>query len=99
MSARLEAAAKAIWDIDRPETCKIYEECREGTKRALRREATAALSAADAVMFSDAAIERAARAVHDLGAVPKWEERDEEIRELYREDVRAVVAALRAGAE
>lgn len=59
-----------------------------------------ALAAADAVMFSEASIERAAKAVHDLGATAlSWDERDEELRELYREDARAVVAALKGGTE
>jgi hypothetical protein len=58
--------------------------------------ARAALEAADAVMFSDEAIERAAKAVHDLGAYAhSWDERAEDLKELYREDARAVIAALK----
>lgn len=47
----------------------------------------------------EAAVEQAARVTHDAGVdltmVGTWEERSEGVRELYREDVRTVIAALR----
>jgi len=48
-------------------------------------------------MFDDAAIERAAKALDYLNAGDVWDERDEDERELFREDVRAVIAALKGG--
>jgi hypothetical protein len=53
--------------------------------------------AAGYVKVSEAAVERAAKAVHDAGNISgkSWDERSEELRELYREDVRAVIAELR----
>lgn len=63
-------------------------------------DARKAINASDDVMFSDEAIERAARAIHDAGSIDKkpWAERNDEIRELYREDVRMVIAALKGDA-
>lgn len=57
-----------------------------------------ALAASDAVMFSDEAVERAAKTIHDKGTFSfsrTWEERGEELKELYREDVRTIIAALK----
>lgn len=43
----IEAGAKAIWDVDRDRNDREYEDCRDGTKRHLRREARAVLEAAE----------------------------------------------------
>ena len=90
MSARLEAAVKA-WDHhwgDRYGNEALEE---------MGEEIQVALDAADAVMFSDEAIERGAKAIHDAGSIDKkpWSERNDDIRELYRQDVRMVITALR----
>lgn len=89
MNARIEAAAQALATKDRANLSSWHQE-----------EAAEALAAADAVMFSDEAIERAAKAIHDAGSIDKkpWAERNDEIRELYREDVRMVIAALKGDA-
>jgi len=42
----VEAAARALWDVDRQQTDKPYEDCRDATKRHLRREVRAVLEAA-----------------------------------------------------
>ena len=55
------------------------------------------LIASGYVKVSEAAIERTAKKINDMGSDIKWEDRDEVIKELYREDVRTVVAALREG--
>ena len=53
----VEAAAKALWELDIEPGQKQYEDCREGTKRNLRREATAMLEAAAPYMLAEAAPE------------------------------------------
>lgn len=98
MSDRLEAAVKA-WDHhwgDRYGDEAVEE---------MGEEVAVALAAADAVdpLRNPAPedIERAAKALHDLGCAAHpwpWERRDEELQDLYREDVRAVVAALKGEA-
>lgn len=44
----VDAMARTIWDLDRGPTSKSYDECREGTKRHLRREALALMEGASA---------------------------------------------------
>lgn len=43
---------------------------------------------------SDEVVEAAAQALHDAGSIAEkpWAERNDEVRELYREDVRIVAA-------
>lgn len=57
------------------------------------------LAAADEVMFSNEAIERAAKAIFDIRDDPydvdEWEDLDSTDRELYLCQARAVVAALK----
>jgi hypothetical protein len=79
MSARVEAAAKAY-----------FENAGDCTYRDAFR---LTLAAADAVMFSEAAIERAAKAV--AGDFPWHNNYSPEVVQAH---VRAVVAALREGA-
>lgn len=84
MSARLHAVARAIAD-------------REGWTS--YSDAQKALTAADAVMFSEAAIERAAKllcAANNLN-FDYWERYPEDslIKEKYRDQARAVIAVLR----
>jgi len=92
MSKRLEAAVKA-WDHhwgDRYGDEAVEE---------MGEEVQVALDAADAVMFSDEAVDKAAKAMHDLGAFAHpWEERTEDLKGLYREDVRTIIAALQENA-
>jgi hypothetical protein len=65
--------------------------------------ARAVLTAADAVMFSDEAVERAAEALYnvrlnDVSArlvTKAWTDLDEEQRPFFRNDARAVIAALK----
>lgn len=51
-------------------------------------------------LFTEDVIERAAKASYTLGVTTElygvWEDREEEVKELYREDVRIVVEALKA---
>jgi len=59
----VEAAAKALWDVDRDPGTREYEDCRDGSKRHLRREARAVLEAAVPHMLAEvqaSAIENAA---------------------------------------
>lgn len=50
------------------------------------------------VILDESAIDRAAKALHDLGATAShWDERDSDLKDLYREDARAVIAALNIG--
>lgn len=50
------------------------------------------------LVLDESAINRAAQALHDLGATAmKWDERDDDLKDLYREDARAVIAALPFG--
>ena len=86
MSARVEAAAKVIAERENAGWPVLTSD---------RDTAVQALAAADAVMFSDEAVERAARAIHALGTGTKWEDRHEDIKALYREDARTVIAALK----
>ncbi|MFJ4288023.1 hypothetical protein ACIPY0_20470 [Paenarthrobacter nicotinovorans] len=87
MSARVEAAAGAMWEQrpmrrDSNGAPVPFEDIRETYYRPrYMGQAEVALSAADSVMFSEAAIERAAEASGHKASV-----------------VRAVVAALREGA-
>jgi len=94
MSKRLEAAVKA-WDQHWGD--RYGDEALEE----MGEEVAVALEAADAVLFSDEAVERTAKALHDLGVKDglQWENRDEAIRELYREDVRAVIDGLKQAAD
>jgi len=41
----------------------------------------------------EAAVEAAAKAIHDLGVEGPWDGRSEEIRDLYREDARAALGS------
>lgn len=86
MSERVEAAAKAIDQIE------IHT-------RGFRDVALAALAAADAVMFSDEAVERAARAEHAEDWGPgAWDAQDPTVRENYVNGVRVIIAALKGAA-
>lgn len=88
MSARVEAAAKAAYEHDQREN--VYTSAWENTSVELRRDyaacETAALAAADAVMFSEAVLERAETEVSVMRAKGYV---------LSRDLVQAVVAALR----
>lgn len=53
-AAAVELAAEAMWDIDRELHAREYQDCRDGTKRHLRREAIAALEAAMSYMLTHA---------------------------------------------
>jgi len=79
MSARVEAAAKA-WD-------KFWgDRYGDDVVEEMGDEIQVALAAADQIMFSEAAIERAVLFAHTAGGMPVAK---------CREVVRAVVAALR----
>jgi hypothetical protein len=83
MSARVEAAAQAISDVN-------------GAANVARL----TLAAADQIMFSEAAIERAAKAGFEsvsglMGFPGPFETAPEPLRKTYRDIARAVVAALR----
>lgn len=80
MNARIEAATRALFERnhDLP-----FEAMQEGHKRPYRREAEAALAAADAVMFGEAAEARIAELL--------YEKRDY----TWQVQARAVIAALR----
>jgi len=71
--------------------------CRYSAKRIIE--------AADSVMFSEEAIERAGRAEHandwhrvNLSA-PDWEDEDANVRDGYRQGVRVIIAALKGAGE
>jgi hypothetical protein len=83
MNARIQAAAKALATKDRTNFSSWH-----------REEATEALSAADAVMFSDEAMERAAKALLDAFYADPTLEVDDEDRDI----IRTVVAALKGDA-
>lgn len=89
MSARLEAAVKA-WDHHWGD--RYGDEALEE----MGEEVQVALAAADAVMFSDEAIERAAEELWD-GTDPdvQWDHISEYLKERTRIRARAVVAALK----
>lgn len=98
MDKRIEAAAKAICNLDADYNWDSIDK-ESIVAQLYYGSADASLKASDSVMFSDEAVERAAKALHDLGATAKtWDERDEDLKDLYREDARAVIAALRSEA-
>ena len=57
-------------------------------------EAKAALAAADEVMFSDEAIERAARKLYE-GEGGRWATCPDDLRNEWKDSVRATIAALK----
>ncbi|MDQ0100470.1 hypothetical protein J2T10_000089 [Paenarthrobacter nicotinovorans] len=83
---RVEAAAQALATKDRANLSFWHQE-----------EATEALAAADAVMFSNEAIERAAKALNAEHA-PAWEILPGWVKDDWRKQVRTVVAALKGDA-
>ena len=93
MSARLEAAAKAmrfrLEGVPRNHGWASASEREQFTDDAAK-----ALAAADAEMFSDEAVERAARALNNAFPL-NWEKLPEWVREDERKTVRAVIAALK----
>jgi hypothetical protein len=66
----LESGAKAIWDIDRERSDREYEDCRDGTKRHLRREARAVLEAAAPHMWTEAKAAALEEAAAELARLP-----------------------------
>lgn len=89
MSKRLEAAVKA-WDHHWGD--RYGDEALEE----MGEEVQIALDAADKVMFSDEAIERAAKAEHaNDWKADTWDEEDATVKDNYREGVRVVIAALK----
>lgn len=89
---RIEAAAKAIFDVRDDEFDMDEWEDLDTTEREQPAcQARAALAAADAVMFSEEAIERAKAALRD-----EWITGRRAM--SYEETVRAVVDVLRGGA-
>jgi hypothetical protein len=97
MSKRLEAAVKA-WDHHWGD--RYGDEALEE----MGEEVKVALDAADAVMFSEEAVERAARAeyesdMEDLpGGLDPWDHAADLTRANYRRGVLAVIASLRGEA-
>jgi len=97
MSARVEAAAKAASkDAAEPNWYLETERFRDTWR--IRTEA--ALTGADQIMFSEAAIERAAKAGFEsvsglMGFPGPFETAPEPLQETYRVVARAVIAALR----
>lgn len=102
MSERVEAAAKELNGYTGD--CR----CHEGyTSRRLidpdccyhevpnHEVAVDMLKAADSVLFSEAAIERAAKNMRGPWRKMPWDDLSEDSKDIYRDDVRAVVAALR----
>jgi len=98
MNERADAAAKAIHN----EFCRedwhaghvIGQACYD-----MKTEAANILAAADAVMFSDEAIDRVAAAIAAAFApATKWEDHVPQAQETYRNQVRAIIAAFK-GAE
>lgn len=98
MTARFEAAAIAFaneqmsW-YDLPLKNSI-EQVSERAQDATR----AALAAADAVMFSDEAVERAAEALYMTGPAAKekhWEDIGRQRQDYFKRRARAVIAALK----
>ncbi len=88
MSAREEAAAKVIADT-------------YGQDNATERTAAAALTAAHAVMFSEEAVDRAAKALcaaefPEVSPAYAWNVQFEDGQRHYREMAHAVIAELRA---
>jgi hypothetical protein len=108
MSDRLTAATKALWEANH---AIPFEAMEEGHRRPYRREAEKALTAADSVMFSEAAIVRIEAALyeHREGSLSCYDHipssghyvwccvcGEHEITSTWREHMaRAVVAALR----
>jgi len=63
-----------------------------------------ALAAADAVMFSDEAVERAAKVIYQAAAKfayenASWDEVDPEAKEVWIQDARNVIAALKGAGD
>ena len=90
MNKRTEAAAKAIFD-----TSEYIQ-----TPEYAAEIATAALTAADEVMFSDEAVERAALLIYKAACelayeTDGWASLDEGGRDIWRNDARNVIAALK----
>jgi hypothetical protein len=83
--ARVEAAHKA-WREQAKQPGTIFE-----------YNLRAALEAADAdtVVFSDAAVERAARTIYGFSEYKPWDKRGDDLHRIYREQARAVIAALK----
>ena len=82
MSARIDAAARTL-----------LLNCNKDMNA--KEQATYILRSSDAELFSEAAIERAAKAMQAPWSSRPWDQLSEESKDVYRNDVRAVVAALR----
>ncbi|GLU58594.1 hypothetical protein [Paenarthrobacter ureafaciens] len=90
MSARVEAASKAL--CSSPD---LWARLPERFRQDYREVAAPALDAADAVLFSEAAIERAAKAMFRAQTFNDWGTLDPKIKTIWISKARAVVAALR----
>jgi len=89
MNERLEAVAKSLADED---GWTSYSD------------ATKALAAADAVMFSDEAVERAAKVIYQAAAKfayenESWDKVDPEAKEVWIQDARNVIEALKGAGD
>lgn len=107
---RTEAAAKAQYESG--PTAEHWDMAQPAARLFHRERMETALAAADAVMFSEANIERAAKAYYEeYEAQPiydedleeftghrKWEWLDDESQERYRKRVRFMVASLKGEA-
>lgn len=100
MGKRLEAAAAAILDANGVDIEWRTESVWHGARGA----AEGVLAAADAVMFSDAAVERVARCIF-LAAIDlayeedNWETMGELSKEGWLNDARAVIAVLKGAGD
>ena len=104
MNKRIEAAAKAVYDspAEGCSCCAYYDHDNDmdaaaeiiGADQRTMLVAQAALDAADAVMFSDEALERAARALNEQYTL-EWDKLPEWAREDARRTARAVITALK----
>ena len=99
---RIEAAAKAQFERDMSPIELTWGDGSDDLREWYMAGVMAALAAADAVMFSEEAIERAAKTLMvRLGkpfSIDPWDETTEAARDEWKNDIRAVVAALRGGA-
>lgn len=81
----VEAAAKALWDVDRTTSDREYEDCRDGTKRHLRREVRAVIEAAAPYMLE--AVEKVRK---DLFEMSNERDLTTQARAAYRDASRAI---------
>ena len=98
---RIEAAANALSEISGMRFDGFWsrlDELESEDREYAIAEARFALERSDPFLFSDEAIERAAQAMFALKTFNDWDSLPEQIKRIWRDHTRAVVAALKGDA-